>query len=77
MNSKQNEVLTAIKVLIENKMYREATELINSSMIQESLERSKLPPVVPGGGSGNWCIVCGDNKGHGGLPCPNFTSLSR
>ena len=37
MKNKQNEVLTAIKVLIENKMYREATELINASMLPESL----------------------------------------
>lgn len=79
MNSKQNEVLTAIKVLIENKMYREATELINSSMIQESLERSKLPPVTPGGGSGsstNKCIVCG-SKEHSEFQCPDFTNLNK
>lgn len=37
MKNKQNEVLTAVKVLIENKMYNEAMELINASMLPESL----------------------------------------
>lgn len=69
MKNKQNEVLTAIKVLIENKMYREATELINASMLPESLFIEHRSPTR--------CVVCGDKNGHGGLQCPDFSSVSK
>ena len=67
MKNKQNEVLTAIKVLIENKMYREATELINASMLPESLFIEHK--------STTRCVVCGAN--HGGLQCPDFSATSK
>ena len=72
MKNKQNEILTAIKVLIENKMYKEATELINASMLPESLfttyntDQKQI-------GTNNRCIVCGNPRGHGGLKCPDFS----
>lgn len=69
MKNKQNEVLTAVKVLIENKMYREAMELINASMLPETVFTEHKNTTR--------CVVCGDKNGHGGLQCPDFSSVSK
>lgn len=76
MKNRQNDILTAIEVLIQNKMYREALELINSARIQNSLEIDALRPGRGGGGRDR-CVVCGDKNGHGGLQCPDFSSVSK
>jgi len=76
MKNRRNDILTAIEVLIQNKMYREALELINSARIQNSLEEDALRPGRGGGGRDR-CVVCGDSKGHGGLQCPDFSIKNR
>ena len=76
MKNRQNDILTAIEVLIQNKMYREALELINSARIQNSLEIDALRPGRGGGGRDR-CVVCGDKNGHGGLQCPDFSTTSK
>jgi len=76
MKNRQNDILTAIEVLIQNKMYREALELINSARIQNSLEIDALRPGRGGGGRDR-CVVCGDKNGHGGLQCPDFSATSK
>ena len=67
MKNRQNEVLTAVKVLIENKMYREAMELINASMLPETVFIDRR--------SATRCVVCGAN--HEGLQCPDFSITNR
>jgi hypothetical protein len=67
MKNKQNEVLTAVKVLIENKMYREAMELINASMLPETVFTEHKNTTR--------CVVCGAN--HEGLQCPDFSTTSK
>jgi len=77
MKNRLNDTLTAVEVLINNKMYREALELINSARIQNSLEIDTLRPGRGGGGNNARCVVCGDKNGHGGLQCPDFSSVSK
>lgn len=76
MRIRQNEILTAIKVLIENKMYNEAINMIDIEIKRETETQLKLYPGRGGGGNGR-CVVCGDKNGHGGLQCPDFSSKSK
>lgn len=67
MNS-QNDILTAVRVLIQSGMHKEAIELINASMAPKTLFTQTILRQK--------CIVCGDPNGHGGLTCPSFSSKS-
>ncbi len=67
MNS-QNDILTAVRVLIQSGMHKEAIELINASITPKTLFTQTTIKQK--------CIVCGDPNGHGGLVCPSFTVKS-
>ncbi len=64
-----NDILTAIKVLIQSGMHKEAIELINASMAPKTLFTQQT--IIK-----QKCIVCGDPNGHNGMVCPCFTAKS-